>query len=512
MYKRKLYTILIAIFGILGTYSCDDASLSHNDVNIPDPVEDTDEDDGISVEPTTKATIKLLLGEEHTHQKIDGFGCNFAGWANVTYLHLQRETILEDLFGDNGLRFNICRGAVYEHFEDPNTKEIKFGMDREYNMPPNHPALLNVWRNDNQGSQTNQLAQMWLTDYMSKKYKSVKYIFSTWTPPTQWKSGSSVNSTKFQEIADYLVDFMKAYTGKINFDVYAISPTNEPITGGTGWGGCKWSYTNLANFCHNYLRPAMDKNGFNNVKILLGEHPWWNSGRTYLNNVLDSQPDIINDNIIAAGHGYWTSDASIVPYERFEEKGIQVWQTEVSDDSRRDESWNDAMKWAKTINTYFTVANTNAFLWWAGGRHCSSTGENLLQYEPDVFPGTGYYKVNRYYTIGHFSRYIPEGSYRVDVEAIPFEEDTFPEELQMSAYVKDDAYTIVLVNSSTTKSFSTLLNVDGREFQNMVSYTSDENRKWHRKKLNPSLNGLRYVTVPKYGVVTITGKLKNTTI
>jgi hypothetical protein len=44
----------------------------------------------------------------------------------------------------------------------------------------------------------------------------------------------------------------------------------------------------------------------------------------------------------------------------------------------------------------------------------------------------------------------------------------------------------------------------------MGAYTSDENVKWLRKKLNPSLSGLRAVTVPKYSVVTITGKLKNT--
>ena len=38
-----------------------------------------------------------------------------------------------------------------------------------------------------------------------------------------------------------------------------------------------------------------------------------------------------------------------------------------------------------------------------------------------------------------FTRFIEAGSHRVDVEAIPSEEDQFPAELLMSAYVKDNS-------------------------------------------------------------------------
>lgn len=505
---KKIYYILLLIC-VCWTYSsCDDGSLSHSDVYIPDPVEETDEDDGISPEPTTTAVIKLLPGEKYRYQMIDGFGCSYAGWANVTYLRFDREAMLDDIFGDNGLRLNICRGAVYEHYENSTTKEINFGMDRPYNMQPNHPSLLNTWYTDNAGSQTNQLAQMWITDYTLKKYKDITYIFSTWTPPTQWKSGSSVNTAKFQEIADYLVNFIKAYTEKFNMKIYAISPTNEPDFGGIGWGGCRWTEVALAEFIHDYLRPAMDRAGYNDIKIIVGEHSWWANGKTYAQKVLTNQPDIINDNIIAAAHGYSTTDEKIVPFEAYEEKGIKVWQTEVSDDKKRDESWNDAMRWAKTINTYMTNGNTSAFLWWAGGRSCSSTGENLLQFNDDSYPSSGYYKVNRYYTLGQFSRYIPRGSYRVDIKAEATEENPIPADLHMSAYVKDNTYTMVLVNYAKEESFSALLEAEGVEFQSMVSYTSDEGKKWFRKKLNPSLSGLRSVSVPPYSVVTITGKLK----
>ena len=79
----------------------------------------------------------------------------------------------------------------------------------------------------------------------------------------------------------------------------------------------------------------------------------------------------------------------------------------------------------------------------------------------------------------------------------------------VSAYVKDDTYTIVLINLSQKESFSTLIEIEGVEFQNMRTYTSSEYVKWKHKKINPPQSGLRSITVPKYSVVTVTGKMKN---
>ena len=103
------YTSLFLLCG--GITSCDDGSLSHDDVYIPDPVVLSDEDDGYSTEPTTESVIKVKLGEEHEHQMVDGFGCAF-GWAEAVYQCTQRDQILDDLYGDAGLRFNIYRGEV----------------------------------------------------------------------------------------------------------------------------------------------------------------------------------------------------------------------------------------------------------------------------------------------------------------------------------------------------------------------------------------------------------------
>ena len=76
-YMKKIYSLLfVALFLFLG-YSCDDGSLDHSDVFIPEPVEENFDDDGIAPEPTTTAVVRMKIGEENKHQVIDGFGCGF---------------------------------------------------------------------------------------------------------------------------------------------------------------------------------------------------------------------------------------------------------------------------------------------------------------------------------------------------------------------------------------------------------------------------------------------------
>ena len=280
-----------------------------------------------------------------------------------------------------------------------------------------------------------------------------------------------------------------------------------PFNGHVDLDGCLWGNQQMADFCIDYLRPELNKQGLQDTKIIYGELPWWANAVDWVKTSLENNPNLVDADIVAAGHGYSTVDANILPMAAAEEKGIHVWQTETCDDKTRDETWNDAMKWAKNYHDYLTKARTNAIVWWAGARQCSTTGENLLQTNAWDF-SDDYYRVDRYYSIGQFSRYIQRGSIRVDVETVSTTANRIPRDLSASAYIKDDTYTIVLVNKSQSKAFDTLLEIEGKEFDSMISYTSNSSVKWLRKKLNPSSTGKRYVNVPKYSVVTITGRFK----
>lgn len=512
---KKIYLFVsTSLFLLLGGItSCDNNSLSNDEVYIPDPVVISDEDDGLSPEPTTESVIRIL--PEGKHQEIDGFGCNF-GWAEAVYGCTKREQIMDDLYGEDGLRFNVYRGEVCASSASADGKTFNFKTQENYHLGAHSSEAKTLYKTDE--DKFKEYAQLWIIDYLCKKKRmDIYYFFSVWTPPIVWKSFSegeeqnggsgSFNSEYSKEYADFLSSFAKAFKDKFGINVYGISGWNEPDQAMGGWDGCIWGNQQMADFTMKNLRPALNEKGLKDTKIIYGELPWWANAVTWVENALRDNPGLVDANIVAAGHGYSTVDDNILPMKAAQEKGIHVWQTETCDDKTRDETWNDAMKWAKNYSDYLTKANTSAVVWWAGARQCSTTGENLLQTNAYDF-SDNFYRVDRYYSIGQFSRYIQRGSTRVDVKTVSTTANRIPRELSASAYIKDDTYTIVLVNKSQTKGFDALLEIDGKEFDSMVSYTSSSSVKWMRKKLNPSSSGKRSVTVPKYSVVTITGRFK----
>lgn len=519
---KKIYLLFCTSLFLLlgGITACDDGSLSHDDVYIPEPMVNSNEDDGYSTEPTTDAVIKVQTGDGHEYQTIDGFGCSF-GWAEAVYQCTQRDQVLNDLYGDDGLRFNIYRGEITASSVDANGN-FNFLENDNYQMAADSPeleAMYNeVWNGEQAGRQK-QYAQLWIIDHLTKKkIKDIYYFFSVWSPPVIWKTtgdpeeiptlGNGSFDSKYSGIfAQWLTSFAKTFKNKFGINVYGVSGWNEPDQAMGGWSGCQWTYSQMADFVHDHLRPELNAQGLPDTKVIYGELPWWDPSITWMKNSLDYKPELASDNIVAAGHGYSTVAANIKPMTAAEEKGIHVWQTETCDDKTRNETWDDAMKWALNYQSYLINARTNAIVWWAGARQCSTTGENLIQ--TIGWPiSRSYYRVDRYYSIGQFSRYIQRDSRRVDVEKISTTKSKIPKQVTASAYIKDDTYTIVLVNSSKTTAFDALVEIDGYDFQNMVSYTSSASVKWLRKKLNPSLSGKRAVTVPKFSVVTITGKFK----
>ena len=70
----------------------------------------------------------------------------------------------------------------------------------------------------------------------------------------------------------------------------------------------------------------------------------------------------------------------------------------------------DAM--GHNFHNYLAVSNLNAFVWWAGARPCTNN-EALIRLE-EALPGTNYERAARYYSYGQFTKFIPEGSRRVE--------------------------------------------------------------------------------------------------
>ena len=519
--KLKYNIGVFALLLFLGS-ACDDGTLDHKDINIPDRPADGGEnfeDDGVAEEPTTNAVLEIKFAEENRHQVIDGFGCAFAEWSHRIYTNTQREEVLRELFDPKtGLGLNIFRGEPFPHYEDPATGEVDFGMKRTYKLSATDPTLIDGFWDYYHGAEAGkavQLGQMWLFDMVSNKYKDVNFILSTWSPAPSMKTtgsaqGGELVEGKEAQFANYLVQFIKEYEKRFGIKIYAISPSNEPDNDSHPWSCCTWDAAVLAKFCVKNLRPSLDEAGLYDTKIIFGEYSWWEPGADFISEGFEAYPELADpERTIAAGHGYVLfGDTKYVQYKAAEDKNIHVWNTETSNAiTSYDGSWSDAMKWAESFHRYLSEANLNAFIWWAGARPCTNN-ESLIVLQEKV-PGETYTKPDRFYSYGQFTKFIPRGSYRVDVESVYDEgsENPLPDNLLRSAYVTDDTYTMVLVNKSNDN-IDTRISLSDKEFQNMRMYTSDENVKWKYTKINPAPSGARWISIPAKSVVTVTGNIK----
>lgn len=511
--KKRYYLLLLLVISVVN-FSC-----SHSTAYIPEPVPESFDDDGIAMEPTTSAVLRVIPTE--VYQEIDGFGCAFAEWSHRIYTNTKRLEVVEALFSENGLGLNIFRGEAFPHYgKDDGTYD--FGLNAHFNRSATDPYLINGFWGDT--ALRVRLGQMWLVNEITSnpdKYKVDKFLFSTWSPPGYMKTsgkpdGGSILPEKKKEFANYLAEFVKGYEEKFNFEVYAISPTNEPNTGFGSWSVCSWTPESLANFIVDDLRPALTAQGLK-TNIVLGEHSWWAAGNKYVDNAIAANPEVAKVSQIAAGHGYFTSDAAIVPYQGAVDAGLKVWNTEFSNTSTKDVGWvKDALTWATTFERYLEAGNVNGLVWWAGAR--PALNNEPLIYLEEAIPSTDFELTPRYHALGHFSKFIKAGSHRVGIEASQLstkseegeeEVEIFPSELSYTAYVNNEnnTFTIVAINRLNGP-IETLVEIEGEEIENMRIYSSTVGTRWMHKKVNPSLTGARSLMIPAEGIVTITGKIR----
>lgn len=519
--KQIISLALSVVILALGTSACTD----EKNIDLPTPPDFLDpglgdEDDGVVAEPTTKAKIKVLFNEENKFQQVDGFGCSVSGnWCAYLFAHVKREELLDKLFTKNGLDLQFCRTDFNETYE--NSGSINFEWDKPFNsIPADHPSIIGDNFDDEDiyhGIQ--RTGQKWAMSYLRKKAPDVQFMYSAWSPPAMWKTSGKPNNgylkpEHFADYATYLVDYFEGIYRVTGAYPAAISPWNEPNSSSASWPACGWKDQDMADFVVDYLRPELNKRGHQNVAIIVGEHAWWESGRKFVDRVLDARPEIVDMNIVIAGHGYFTGITTPKPYEKAMKAGLKVWNTETSDTSNFDPSWKDGLMNARRFHYYLAQANLNVFYWWQGSRP-GGNNEALINCGTNWrAPFIDVVIPMRYYTFGHFSKYIPIGSNRyateLKVEGEDPEMQAFLDKLLISAYVDDvkNEYAIVIINDNDTKSQEVVFDIENLAIKNMQKYESIEDYQWKKVKINPSAEtSSRYTTILPYSVTTLKGKL-----
>lgn len=231
------------------------------------------------------------LYPKFTDQVIDGFGGAMTESSAYLLSRLpeeERRKAIEDLFGENGLRFNFVRipidscdysldeyQAVADPIADPELETFTLERDRKYIIPM-------------------------MKEVLEVASKPISVLLSPWSPPYQWKTapaaaqndgavyggmmhfdrpenkpqrsnGGSLRHEFYGSWAKYLVKFIQAYQAE-GIPVTMLSMQNETVAA-TNWDSCVWTPEEAKDFLENHLYPAFRDAGLDKtVDIFVWDH------------------------------------------------------------------------------------------------------------------------------------------------------------------------------------------------------------------------------------------------
>lgn len=270
---------------------------------------------------------------------------------------------------------------------------------------------------------------------------SIRVLASPWTAPAWMKNtrtlsdGGVLNPEAFGAYADYLVKFIQAYQAE-GIPIDALTVQNEPLTA-PPYPSMYMTSDDQAAFIGQYLGPALARAALR-PKVFAWDHNW---DTTY--------PFAVLANAAAASyvsgvafHCYGGDPSAMTSFHQAYPQ-LDIALTECADSSRvsfgvklvydvRSTIIGSLRNWAKS------VAKWNLILDETGGPKLYSGACRNCAGMVTIHSATGAISYNEdYYAIGHASRFIQRGAYRVD-------STTFPGGIENVAAVNPDGSLVVL--------------------------------------------------------------------
>lgn len=288
----------------------------------------------------------------------------------------------------------------------------------------------------------------------------LKMFISPWSPPAYMKDnnnmlqGGKLLPEFHQAWADYFVKFIKAYE-KVGIPVWGLSVQNEPMAKQT-WESCIFTADDELHFIKNYLGPTLHKNKMQNKKLIA-----WDHNRDLLYHRAQT---LLHDKVAAKyiwGIGFhwyeiWNGGRQYDNVKRVKEAFPKT-NLLLTEACNYPFSWDtfDEWKWGENYaENMIHDFNNGAVAWtdWnilldemGGPNHVKNfcfapvhakTSENTI------------HKMNSYYYIGHFSKYIRPGAKRITVS-------TNRAQLLATGFKNTDGSTIIVILNKTDESFET---------------------------------------------------------
>jgi len=372
------------------------------------------------------------------YQQIDGFGGSFtdtAAWVLSRASAAQQSAILNALFDrESGIGISFLRQPIggsdfslnaftYDDIDpwgtDYNLASFSINHDRAYILPFLRAALaINP---------------------------AIKVMASPWTPPAWMKTegslqAGSLRTTAYEAYANYFVKFIQAYQAE-GVPIDSLTVQNEPLTT-PPYPSMYMLAPDQATFIGQNLGPALARAGLR-PRIFAWDHNWDNINYpfTVLSNAAAAQY------VSGVSFHCYAGQPSAMSDMHNAYPNIDVAMTECGDSSRvtfGDKLTHDIRvsiigslrNWARTVNKWNLVLDQN------GGPKLQAGCINCRGFVT-VDTSTGSVSFNEdYYAIGHASRFIRPGAYRIDSTAFGFGS------IENVAAVNPDGSLVVIADNS----------------------------------------------------------------
>lgn len=360
-------------------------------------------------DPGIEANVANLYPEVH-YQEFEGFGGAITEASGYTFLkmgHESRKEIIDAYFGTEGICYSAVRvpvdscdfslinySAVNDE-SDVNLNSFNLERDKQYILPMLFKA-------------------------QEAAGKRLKIMLSPWSPPAFMKTNGAKNGggslkPEYREMwARYLCRYVKEYRS-MGLNVTMLTVQNEPKASQT-WDSCIYTAQQEKEFIRDYLYPEMVKNGLEDLELCIWDH---NKER-----VFERARDVIDadtDKMVKGVAFHWYSgdhfDAVRVVREKYPDKKLIFSEgcVEYSKFSAKDQL-RSAQMYAHDILGNLN-AGMNLSLDWnillderGGPNHVGNYCDAPLM--ANTKNDTVEKKLSYTY-IGHFSRYIKPGAFRI---------------------------------------------------------------------------------------------------
>ena len=413
------------------------------------------------IKPTQERGV-INIYPEIRYQQIMGIGGAFTESAAYNYSLLspeQKQDFIEKHFSkEKGLGYNFGRLHInscdfsldiYNYVQHGDTDLSTFNLDRErkYVIP-------------------------FIKDAQKYTGQDLMLFASPWSPPAYMKQnesaveGGSLKEEYMSVWANYYCRFIKEMESE-GIVISAISVQNEP-NAIQPWESCLYTAQQERDFIEQYLAPALDKANLSHIKLIIWDH---NKERAYERARDTFTSPVVRSRVWAVGH-HWYSGDHFESLRLIHEQFNKVLISSEICGLIYEDPITLAEKYGKEIcedfnnfTSYF--CDWNLLLDNNGGPFHNRTrkpkpGQKIFEDKSKGCHAPVLYNTETkqleytpiYYYIGHFSRYIQKGAFRIATTKHDYR-------LHVSGFQNPDGSIVLVVMNPTDETLPAIIRHDG---------------------------------------------------